>query len=351
MIRLYGISLGQGSYARISAGIEEGLRAAGLFAGFVPVDAFDEDEPYPGHDAEVALVVGPAAEGLQTAKAAGWHKKHLVLLAPNSSWLPPKLMSYLVGQGALLGAPSAWGAGVLASYGIERPWVYQHGVDTAFVGKAEHAERLDGWYKMGRFRVLHLSSTTGERKGTRELVRAWHALLREGALPDEALLEVIYAGAPSQIYAIAEQVGGPKKMLVSPPVSFSPAEMAQLYRSSHVVCQPSRGEGFGMVPLEAAATGSVVVMTVATGHTEYAGDLRGVCRVAVGEEAPIDDGPGALAPALDEDDIRVSLRRSYIMHETLSQHARGRAPELAQKWSWEAVTKRWVKEMEARQWI
>jgi glycosyltransferase involved in cell wall biosynthesis len=122
-----------------------------------------------------------------------------------------------------------------------------------------------------------------------------------------------------------------------------------IYQECHLVCQPSRGEGFGMVPLEARAAGVPVLMTTCTGHAEHAGprshpdDRLGVIEVDTGELAPIDDGPGALAPSLDVKTLYVALvgaRADWLAYKQDTVQA---AAGLSERWSWRRVTEEWLR--------
>lgn len=50
----------------------------------------------------------------------------------------------------------------------------------------------------------------------------------------------------------------------------SPEDEVGLYRNCHVYLQPSRGEGFGLQPLQAIATGRPTILTNAHGHASFA---------------------------------------------------------------------------------
>lgn len=50
----------------------------------------------------------------------------------------------------------------------------------------------------------------------------------------------------------------------------SPEDELGLYRSAHCYLQPSRGEGFGLQPLQAIATGRPTILTNAHGHASFA---------------------------------------------------------------------------------
>ena len=123
----------------------------------------------------------------------------------------------------------------------------------------------------------------------------------------------------------------------------SPAGAAALYRNHDLVCQPSRAEGFGLVPLEARCCGVPVCITACTGHAEHIdSDMPGVVIVPHGPTELIDDGPGALAPTVDELDIACALDICYNRRVELKAQALAAAAALRQRWSWESVCQQWL---------
>jgi glycosyltransferase involved in cell wall biosynthesis len=123
--------------------------------------------------------------------------------------------------------------------------------------------------------------------------------------------------------------------------------MALIYQSCHLVCQPSRGEGFGMCPLEARACGVPVVATATTGHSDHMSPQPAGCVVvATGDDSPINDGPGALAPSLSVEAVEAALEEAYKSWRELHRAALEAAPAVAEEWSWANQTKRWLKDME-----
>jgi glycosyltransferase involved in cell wall biosynthesis len=114
------------------------------------------------------------------------------------------------------------------------------------------------------------------------------------------------------------------------------AELTAMLRFAHLVCQPSRGEGFGLVPLEARACGVPVVATACTGHTEHMQTgTPGVTVVAHGPLGPIDDYPGALAPTVSSDDVCEALDRAYARWPELASEAQASADAVRSEWSWQ----------------
>ena len=57
-------------------------------------------------------------------------------------------------------------------------------------------------------------------------------------------------------------------------VPSSPEDFAEELRTVTAVLQPSRAEGFGLIPLQAVACGTPALLTGATGHAEYVEDIE-----------------------------------------------------------------------------
>lgn len=350
-VRLYGVTVGYGSFARVTAGMREGLEHLGVFAGLVPLDAFDEEDFYPGWDAEVGVYVGPPSQiGIMASR--GEHKERWLLLPPNSNWVPRALLGRTWPHVTGYLSPSAWGASVLRTEAEKfgRPLgetreveVWQHGIAPEFQPDRSMEIAARARYFGGQFHVLHMASTERERKGTRELLQAWTQLVHGERLGPRPRLGIVLEGRPDVFDGI---VHGRAEETITwlPRQNLAPAETAELYRSYHLVCQPSRGEGFGLCPLEALASGVPVVATDVTGHSEYLTDrFRGFVRVPTGALAPIDDGPGAEAPGLHPADLAHALHSAAVRWPDLSAEAQDGAALLRTEWAWWAVTDRWLR--------
>ena len=159
----------------------------------MPLDTYDEEGGYTGHDAPVAVFVGPPPQ-IGMTRSVGWHKKRWMLLPPNSSWVPTDMLEFVSKHATGLVAPSKWAEGVLLAHCSQcelEVSVWRHGVAPEFTrDNAAHEQRRDE-YGRGRFRVLHMASTPRERKGTAELISGWAAAVRRGVLGSEPILRIM----------------------------------------------------------------------------------------------------------------------------------------------------------------
>ncbi len=122
---------------------------------------------------------------------------------------------------------------------------------------------------------------------------------------------------------------------------------------AHVSVQPSRGEGFGLIPLQALCAGVPIVATTATGHSEYLqlaaempgwrASYSGRVLIRTGPEAPIDDLPGSRAPTVSPVDIANALAEARSRWPLLHAQAQAEAHLWRSNWSWEASLESFVK--------
>lgn len=353
MIRLYGPSIGNASFARVTTGIKRALEEMGKLSGFVPIDAYDEEEVYSGYDAPIGLYVGPPSKAIVMSQI-GWHKERLVMLAPNSSWLPESLFESLGPYINGFLSPSTWGADVIRGYTSLPVEVCPHGVSYNFVPNDKVRDEVRRSYKDGIFYLVHLASTTMERKGTRELIDAWVQIVRENKLGFYKKLTIVVDAPEGYYNGYLQQLAKSDKELNSiqfvDRLNYAEKELANYYSHFHGVVQPSRGEGFGLVPLEARACGVPVVMTSCTGHEDHAYEsvpgarliAHGVQLVMTGRDASIDDGPGAQCPSLSVEHLKMALERFYEHWLELEQEAIESAEDVLAEWNWTRVTKEWL---------
>jgi glycosyltransferase involved in cell wall biosynthesis len=348
-VRLYSKSLDQSSHAQVSRGFRDSLRAAGLLAGEYPLDVepLPEEPPRPGAAASHGVWTGGLA-GLPLMRQAGRHGRRWVMVAPNSNRVPPVILKALEAEATDLLVPSAWAQGVMQELTDKLPVsVAPHGIH-ATMGSSEFAtDFLSGEYTDGLgFRVVHFSTSERQRKGTRELIEAWAMLVARKALPEKAMLFLIL-DLPALNQLIVEYDGEfPYGVMLRQRLELEARSMSGLLRTAHLVCQPSRGEAFGMVPLESLACGTPIVATACTGHSEYLKqDTPGAVVVEHGPYGPIDDWEGAVAPTVSPDAIAVALEMAYKRWYELKTAAVVAAPGVQQRWAWHTVLAPWMEQV------
>lgn len=333
MIRLYGHHKGESSFAQVTCGLRAAAKSVELLAGEVAVDMLDQERVPPGADAPIGLFCG-APLSIALGPRMGLHKEHWLLLAPNSEGIPPFLKQPLSAATGFL-APSAWAADVLRrEFPSHRVLVAPHGVhpEVHLSSAEDHAERVQE-YRKGRFGVLHFTSTLGQRKGTLELLQAWKAWTEKP--PMAQLLIVANPLAVNEYLWRARDMSlGQETVLIAANPEAPASALAAALRHAHVVCQPSRAEGFGLVPLEARACGVPVVMTKCTGHREF-WSPQGTVTVAHGGLEPLDDYPGAMAPSVSPEAIRLALAEAFETWLALSDEATRDADSVRWEWSWQ----------------
>ena len=342
-VRLYGRVSGSSSHAVVTSGFRRTLESRGLLAGVVAHDVpHDEEEPSPpGAQAPHAVFTGPL-DYVDQMLINTTHTRRWVVVAPNSDRLPSSVVMRVQRVATDLIAPSRWAADVLRTQftgAAARPiTVVRHGLDPKFGSLRMKRDLRPETWKLGQWKILHFSSSERSRKSTFELVQAWLVLRKEGAIPSTAQLICVLDweadNALRERLADAE-IGLDESVEILQRLELSPQRAAIVLNTVHLVCQPSRAEAFGLVPLEALACGTPVVATACTGHAEYL-PASGAVIVPHGELAPSDDHPGAQAPEVTQEEIQEALVTALLHWDKLYIQAQAHAAGVAATWSWDA---------------
>src|SRR5882724_1547755 len=351
LVRLYGQKLGHGSLAVVTRGFEGELRRSGLLKGVYAVDLaasyVDGECPTDGADARHGVYVGPLGSVGQMFEQ-GHHEHHFVMVTPNSDQLPQALVRQLKGYQEKFSvrwmAPSSWAAGIVRGF-LGGCWVVTHGVSSEYAPIPGFNEQTRDDYLSGAFRVIHFSTSARQRKGTIELLQAWRLAERIWANGAVLLCVMDYPAKDALEEAIADgNIPNWKDLISSVRIvqraELDASQMARTLCRAHVVCQPSRGEGFGLIPLQALCCGVPVVATTATGHSEYLLSdwhrVPGVRTVPTGDLAPIDDLPGSRAPSLDPHEIARALGEARADWLQMKSRLLVNAPMWQANWSWQS---------------
>lgn len=347
-VRLYGRSVGHGSLAVVTAGFREALQAADLLEGEVSLDrtgGSEEEYGPPGAIAHDGVFTGNLSHTPMMQQGAR-HQRHWVQVTPNSTQIPKKLLEGVLRlPNVHILSASGWGTRVIESNLIEmgvgwdeRPPILtvHHGV-SGFAPRPSDLEFARREFEQGHFRVVHFSTSAGQRKGTLELLEAWRILLSRGQLPTKATLTVVldYEAKQAVLTRLADDgVAPPGMVFFRDRMDLGAEHMSMYLSTAHLVCTPSRGEGFGLWPLQARACGVPVATTTQTGHSAGHCAGPGVLRIPTKGLADIDDGPGALAPLVEPEDIASAIRVAIDGWPGLSQVAEAWAQDVIDKWSW-----------------
>lgn len=344
MIRLYAPTQGDGSLAIVGRGIASAAEKMGLLAGIFPLDASDPYAMYPGADAPVAIVVGAPGHAL-APRMHGMHQHVVFEYAPNSEQQPSGIRNQLAQFGVHeVITPSGYGQRVLTESGWGSCFHITkvlHGVDEAFAPVPSRAPK-------GTFVIFHYAGSEPERKGTQELLEAVNRWNRSDVrlriscsfqiFPRILEISRMYPSVHCEIESMLSS---------SPPW---PQRAIDQYAECHLVCQPSRSEGFGLVPLEALACGVPAAITMDTGHIEHVEHIDdGLLPIwTEGTSSPMHCEMGGMAPIVSPDAILRTLKLALNTLPDQRQRALDAAEAIRTRWSWHASVGAWLYKLKER---
>jgi len=327
MIQLYApFHPGPGSFKYLGQQIANALARDRLNGAIYATGTMSPD--YPQTQWGVSLFVG-ASTGIfigYPPSCSGWLAKHdhkILVTASETDRVPPEWIHQ--GQVAdLLVVPSEWSAQAFRTCGWRKEiMVLPHGADPALLD-------MDGpqWGRTAR--LLHVAGAPSfpERKGTAQLLEAFAQLHKEGA-PVELTIRT----------DSCERIDRTLKYLGHPPVTLAGGphqNIWNLYRNCDAIVAPSRGEAFGLVPLEARMAGRVAILTPGHGHAAHVQP----CDVPIqeGPLAPLkgQDGQHGNAPTVTTEAVYAAIRnylRDRMVYHTGVLRWRLR---YGSQWSWNA---------------
>ena len=124
-----------------------------------------------------------------------------------------------------------------------------------------------------------------------------------------------------------------------------PAEERALYSMAHVYVQPSRGEGFGLRPLQAIAQGCVTIATNAHGHAAFGGYITypiNAHKVETPAQA-FHHGPAGSWWEPDFDELCEAMEDSYANYATAVRRAQALGTMAAQEFTWDQTAAKYLK--------
>lgn len=337
-IQVYGSFTGYGSFANISRAIVRAIQHAKL-----PVTIYDTSDFSPKYD-DVSASIGMnnhAPVGVFVGyppMAVGWlhgHKYTVLVTVCESNRIPTEWVAICRSM-KLTVVPSTFCLGAFQDSGVKDVKIIPHGVDDAILlTKKIKAGKIESRGE-SKVRLLHVSSALSfpARKGTSPLLLAFRRVVKDR--PDLHL----YLKIPKvQKFAEAiEQLGLEKQVSFLPDEPIAPSRMGNFLRLFDAVVQPSRGEGFGIVGLEARCAGVPVIITNDTGHSEHFMKDADI-PVKTGPWTPMETQGNAMgmAPTVPVEAVEEALEDFLIERPRHKQRTEKWALEHGAEWTWRRV--------------
>jgi hypothetical protein len=198
------------------------------------------------------------------------------------------------------------------------------------------------WYPIERTLPLHrftfLIGGSGPRKGLDVAYKAFRLAFPDNSWGDGPEPHLVFK-APNPA-----PFGGDRITQINGRLT-AEDEIA-LYASAHCYLQPSRGEGFGLQPLQAIAQGCPTILTDAHGHASFAHLGIGVSAThtpTIPGSFMFGEAGDWWEPSLDE--MVEQMRWVYDNYAKACAKARVSAQEVDREWTWEHTARRLVDEL------
>jgi glycosyltransferase involved in cell wall biosynthesis len=266
---------------------------------------------------------------------------HIQWVVFESTRVPPSIMNTMLAADQVW-VPSEWGRLVLMENGaeLERCHVMHEGVNSAMYHP--YHPRVESpilsYLITGKYEL---------RKSIIETVYAW--IQEFGNDPDVELIVKSnhFMNQEEKYNELSNWIGNMGSTNVRVLWgSVSQADMIDLYQQSHVFVLPSKGEGWGLPLLEAAAVGLPIITTMYSGQTEFLQHIPSSVIPVEFDRAPIGCQEYKFCyPTPDEDwgtwchprvdSIRQALRTARDNYDTLQAAAFANSSIIRDAFSWE----------------
>lgn len=236
----------------------------------------------------------------------------------------------LMNQTDEIWTPSPLIAKWYADDGITRPiHVYEHGVDKIWAPKKRTVD--------DKIRFLHVGAEA-VRKGGRQVMEAFRK-----AFPnrDDVSLTMKMSSRGWNIPNIGRISVVNKKMKID--------QLVHMFHYHHVYVYPSQGEGFGLTPLQALATGmpTITVPDWAPYARFLEPSLNLPAQLGPSPFDAIQEHPGEMFH-IDTDDVVDRMRHAADNYESLKASAMARTSQIFEQYDWDTLTKNAFDELSHR---
>ena len=257
-----------------------------------------------------------------------------------STLVPPTVMSTMLTADQVW-VPSAWGRSVLIENGLDpaRCEVVPEGVDTDQYHP--YAPRVESplltYLIAGKYEL---------RKSIVETVHAWAQEFGNDPEVELVIKTDHFMNKEAKYNELTEWIGelGLNNVRVIWG-SVTANDMADLYQQSHVFVLPTKGEGWGLPLIEAAATGLPIITTWHSAHTEFLQHIQSSVVTVEHDMIPVNcqeyqffyptpDGNWGAWAQPRTDSIRQALRTSRQSYTYLHKRARENSLIIRKTFSW-----------------
>jgi glycosyltransferase involved in cell wall biosynthesis len=215
--------------------------------------------------------------------------------------------------------------------GIKVPvYVYEHGVEPIWTPVKR--ERGDGLFK-----YLHVGAEAS-RKGAKEAMVAFRTQFG--------------ADRGKTVQLDMKMISEGWSIITLPGINYindlwSIEQLIELYHRDHVFLYPSYGEGFGLNPLQALATGMPTIIPPA--WAPYAKYIHPKLAVESNlQKTPWPNiHPGSMFKP-NQDSVNAAVRYAYDNYEELVEWHVAQVPALTAEYSWDTITERVFTDLENR---
>lgn len=196
-------------------------------------------------------------------------------------------------------------------------YVFEHGVDKIWAPKQRSTDTT--------LRFLHVGMEAA-RKGGHDVMRAFRDVFADD--PNYTLtLKMLSPGWNLNTWGKVNVINQ----------EYSVSEMVELFHEHHVYVYPSWGEGFGLTPLQAMATGMPTIIPSAWApYGEFLDDRLNVSSQKMSSPWPHLHPGKMLAPS--QEGIRKSLRWVAENYDSAHEFALAQVPGIQAKYDWDRLT-------------
>lgn len=200
----------------------------------------------------------------------------------------------------------------------KEPFIYQHGVESVWEPKLRTLDTGERW------RILH-HGAEALRKGGNDSIQAFMATLHDepATLVMKMLMNMWAVHDTDHLHLFGKQV----------PLD----ELIDIYHGCHAMIYPSYGEGFGLAPLQAMATGMPALISRGWAPYEYLIPDDLLVNTHLIESPWPEHHPGKVFQP-HQDDLRDKLKAMFDNREKWMTWAYEQAPVVHRDYNWITLT-------------